>query len=200
MKFLIIFSLTINLCCLNAQHYPTISKIRNNEILKIHPLGFLNKAKVGYEYAHNTELSFGLEFALFYFLFEGYRISPFTRLYFSESCPKGFYFQIQGFFFNIKNKIVFKDNTSVTNSVYYKKASGLGGGVGLGYQFIFGKSQNVSLDIMLGLKNLPVSERAYYAKHITSNGEIFEIDNTSLWYLIGPGSFLNNQICIGLMF
>lgn len=200
--FLSLFFLTISTNVVLAQSFDLTPPLKKN-VLKTFPLGFINKAKVGYEYALNENFSLGGNVALYYMLFKGFTFGPTARVYFSGKAPEGFCLQLQAHYFATSTTLVFEDENFFGGKdryTYQRTATGVGGGLGFGYQLLFGKSQNISLDVMGGFKFLPVPERAFYARHVSLTGEVKELDYDFIWYLTGPGSFVNCHISVGFLF
>ncbi|MFQ3575584.1 MAG: hypothetical protein SNJ77_04020 [Cytophagales bacterium] len=199
-----LFLLVFGVSCLGFSQSLGKSPIMPKNVLKAFPIGFINKAKFGYEYAPNQNMTVGFNMALYYMLFKGVTLGPTLRLYFTGTAPHGLFFQLQAHYFSTSTNISLTydlgSGTRVTRN-FTRSASGVGGGFGLGYQFLMGANGNVSLDLMAGLKYLPVPEGAFYVKDTDTFGNtIGEIDYTPFWYLTGPGSIINCHISVGYAF
>lgn len=128
-------------------------------VIKLNPLGFFWGNILFYEralndnftvqlglgyYSNKTEsLSFfgGVEYK-----YSGINISPSARYYFMGEAPKGFYASAGLNYLNRTEKVTYDDGLGTTTE-YKNKISGFGGGLSLGYQWIW---SGFSLDLSGG--------------------------------------------------
>ena len=179
----------------------SFSVIAQKQVITFAPLGFWNKLRVKYEKPLNDNLSAGIYLNAYYAVFKGVRLDPFVRLYPGGKAPKGFYLQgkLVAGYFNSKIEYEYEQITptdTVTLEEYqWKSFPTFGGGLGLGYQFLIGKSE-FPIDLYLGFQyskfTAPTS--------VVVNNIKYETLDDALWYFTGPGSFLNMNFGIGFSF
>lgn len=181
-----------------------------NKVITFAPVGLTSKIRVKYESKINNEITAGSYFNLYYLLYRGLRLDPFIRLYPNGKAPKGMFIQgkLVGGVFNKNIEYLYTyitiDNTwfgysdTTVHEVTHKNNTTFltyGAGIGIGYQFIFGRSQK-PLELYIGFqysKYTPATTILY------ENKEYYTYDD-QLWYTLGAGSFLNASFGIGFTF
>lgn len=176
------------------------------QVITFAPQGLVNKFRLKYEIVLNENMTAGTYFNVYYMYFKGVRFDPFIRLYPTGKAPKGFYIQakaIVGYFnsdiaYDYSHKYINLYGDTIDETLTEKRNrnfSTYGGGLGIGYQFIIGKKE-MPIDIFLGFQYSKFTA----PQTITFNNETYTTLDDAIWYLTGPGSFLNCNIGIGFSF
>lgn len=161
------------------------SLVKKNSIL-ISPFalvtGNYNKIRIRVQRSIKNHFILGTDLK-YYFpkVYPGYQISPFLKFFLRDNVSNGIYFYANGIYGNNKN---LPDDRSKYYSCY-------GGGLGVGLQIRFGKTQTGLLDFALGLKS------------VTTNANL-SIRNTpegyTDYYIVGPASIFDGILAIGISF
>lgn len=101
------------------------------------------KAKVHYERALTDKLSAGAIGSYFFGAYPGFRIEPFARYYLTDEALTGLYIQA---------KPHFSSNSLTLENTYSHSFTEWGVAGNLGWQFIMGANENISLDIFTGYR------------------------------------------------
>lgn len=179
----------------------SLSVCAQTQVITFAPLGFINKFRAKYEKPLNDNLSVGTYLNAYYAVFKGVRLDPFARLYPGGKAPKGFYLQgklVVGYF-NSKIEYEYEQitptDTLTLKEPQWKSFPTFGGGLGLGYQFLIGKSE-FPIDLYLGFQYSKFTA----PQSIIKDNMRYETLDDALWYLTGPGSLLNMNFGIGFSF
>lgn len=180
------------------------SSIAQTQIITFAPHGLINKVRIKYENVLNENMTIGAYFNAYYVYFKGFRVDPFIRLYPTGKAPKGFYIQAKvlvgyfnsnlGYDYSYIKQIGGKDTTITLTETQNKNFSTYGGGLGVGYQFLIAKK--MPLDIFIGFQYSKFTAQ----QTIIHNNLTYTTPDDVLWYLTGPGSFLNCNLGIGFSF
>jgi hypothetical protein len=193
-----------------------------NNIIKISPLGLVNKVRLHYEHAFGNTVSGGLTGSAYYgWIFQGVKAEPFGRLYTSGTAPEGFYLQgkINGGAFSSKFPFIYvKEVYNPQGELMFEEADAkirlnrnfttVGGGAGLGYQKLAGKKKNIAIDFYVGANynTYPTDLRTEFReKTFDESGNTvyttyFPDYGVYVWYLTGPGSVINSSFAVGYVF
>jgi hypothetical protein len=179
----------------------SFSIFAQKQLITFSPMGFVDKLRVKYERSSSDNVSLGSFINIYYAGFKGIRLDPFIRFYPAGKAPKGFYIQAKAIVGVFYSKIEYDFDqivgTDTTTLVSNKSETFLtyGAGLGLGHQFLMGKSE-VPLDIFLGFQ---YSKFGAPESVIIDNNR-YETMDDAVWYMTGPGSILNMNFGIGFSF
>lgn len=190
-------------------------------VLKIAPLGTVNKIRLGYERVVSHSASGGAVASLYYGVFPGLKVEPYLRIYFGNTAPEGFYMQGKGSIGFFNSMIPFVETREVYNAAgeFQFEESGInlelqndftttGAGFGVGYQTLLGNQKNISIDVQAGLNyNTFPYERDEKIRETTFDADGNRIVTTRtpraaafIWNTTGPGSYFNGMFTIGYAF
>jgi hypothetical protein len=179
----------------------SLSVFAQKQLITFAPMGFVDKLRLKYERTTSDNISYGTFLNVYYFNFKGIRLDPFVRFYPKGKAPKGVYIQgkaVVGIFYSkIKyeyEQIIGTDTTTLA-STESETFTTYGGGLGLGYQFIIGRSE-LPMDLFLGFQ---YSKFGAPASVIINNNRYETLDDAT-WYMTGPGSIFNMNFGIGFSF
>lgn len=191
------FKLSLAAATLLLNGYPNLASAQDAPVAKknvvgLSVFGLINKVKIKYERTLTPRFTVGATLAGYYGLYPGAQLSPFARYYFGAQAPEGLYLQGQVGAYWHTSIITYLNNLNSSGNVagYTEEAtiSNVGAGVALGYQWLLGKKNKISVDINGGFKSY-------------KTGLANEDDLTGLtWYTTGPGSFFNGLISFGYAF
>lgn len=187
----------------------SFSSIAQTQVITFAPQGLVNKFRMKYENVLNENMTVGVYFnAYFYSLnmyYKGMRVDPFIRLYPTGKAPKGIYIQAKaviGYFnsdlaydFSYDSQINGKDTTFTLTQMRNRNFSTFGGGMGIGYQLLVGRGQ-MPIDFFIGFQYSKFTA----PQTIMYNNKTYTTSDDVVWYVFGPGSFLNCNIGIGFSF
>jgi hypothetical protein len=163
-------------------------------IIRISPLGLTNKLKLHYEKVVSTRSAFGIAAALYYSDQDrgSAKIEPHYKFYTSNTAPTGTYiiggptiFMLNNYNFRYtaasEQQAVILANQPFYNAVtreqlittiQQKSFTSIGGCLGFGYQFVFGRSNNFVLDFAAGYQyvNIPSNVKEPVTKEHTYKG------------------------------
>lgn len=185
-----IHSVILGLLLINLTHI-TIAQESNQEEKRKYfitgaPLGILNKFRIKGEIGLTNWFSAGSQFSFYYGVYPGIQISPFCRFYLGRQAPKGFYFQPSIGFYNHTSNLDYSINGEDFKGKF--TITGVGYGLGIGYQTIFGKNKHTTVDWNIGFKS--------YGANL-DGGKSF---SGLVWYTTGPGSLFSGTIQVGYAF
>lgn len=199
-------------------------------IIRISPLGLTNKLKLHYEKVVSTKSAFGLSAALYYSDQDrgSAKIEPHYKFYTSNTAPTGTYivggptiFMLNNYGFRYtaapNQQAVILANQPFYNAVTREQLittiqqqtfTSIGGCLGFGYQFVFGRSNNFVIDFAAGYQyvNLPskvkdpvTQERTYQG---TDNTYTFKVnylfsDRKNFFGITSP---IFTRLSVGLLF
>ena len=189
-------------------------------VLRIAPLGFINKVRVHYERVLGTSVSAGLIGTGYYGLYSGVKAEPFIRLYFSEKgAPRGFYIQGKMSYGSYSADLCHDfdadgsgdgwdwddDRRSDPNAKLAADLdddcetisfSTIGADLGIGAQGFIGKKKRTSLDFCISLQynRLPDS----FLDQTNKTG--FRDDWKNAWYIAHAGAVFAPMFSIGRSF
>lgn len=168
-----------------------------NKVICFSPAGVVNKLRLKYEVSKNDYSGFGFFSSLYYGRFKGFRLEAFYRLYPSRTAPEGFYIQakISGGYFWSDINYYYIAQADTFSMKYPREFLSPGAGTGLGYQFIYGK-KNRAIDLFFGIH---YSGFTISRTFLLDNRNYFTEDGF-IWYVTGPGSFLNGYFGFGFLF
>jgi hypothetical protein len=161
---------------------PTYAQ-ENPHILTLSPAGLVTKLRIKYETPLAPSLTLGGTASFYHTMFKGTQLACNIRLYPGGQAPKGFYLQgktVGGIHaVNVMNPFTSREEREASTSI--------GGGLGVGYQFVF--SADIVIDLGIGLKFMtPLRLATDSTWHNLS------------YYYYGPGSLLDGIIAIGFAF
>ena len=168
-----------------------------NKVITYAPMGIVNKLRLKYEFKINDQFSSGTFFNLYYVTYAGPRLDPFIRIYPAGQAPKGLYLQgkaMLGYFSSNVNYSYIAGNDTI-NHKQQTNIPTYGAGIGIGYQFIFGRKKK-PMDLFIGFQFLKYTG----PQTIFVNNREYYTDYDFRWYITGPGSFLNANFGIGYSF
>lgn len=186
-----------------------------NNIISFEPIRLWNGLRFKYERVLGDRFTAGTQATIYYGNYSGYQISPLARFYFKRNAPEGFYAQAKiplGLFKNEYTAFISDDGTNIPIRDYYgnlingevkdKKQTFFNAGLGLavGWQMLFGKTDNWSLDFNMGVKfvsGIPEPEDVYVSEYDFTSSNAWS--NTG-WYLTAPGSIFDVLLTIGYRF
>ena len=159
-------------------------------IIGIWPGRLGNGIRIKYERTLSEKFTIGGTLTGYYGVFPGFQVAPAGRFYFKPNAPEGFYVQgkvLIGFYSqNSNSKSVVDGNLYTDDKTSFTR---FGGGVAVGYQLLWGKTDRWSLDLNIGVK--------YHGQNPTFGDG--EVDNGK-WGLFGPGSIVDGLASIGYRF
>lgn len=139
------------LVMLLALSFVEVSAQKN--VVRLSPLAFGKfKARVHYERAISEKLSAGAMGSYFFGIYPGFRIEPFARYYLTDEALTGLYVQGKGHFSSNSISVESKDANNVVLSTWKHSFSEYGGSLCLGWQFMMGANENISLDLYTGYR------------------------------------------------
>ena len=182
---------------LSLSNHPNLASVQDPPVAKknvigLSVFGLINKVKIKYERTLTPKFTAGATLAGYYGLYPGVQLSPFVRYYFRPQAPKGLYLQGQvGAYWHTSIITYISNLNSSGNVVEYAgeaTISNVGAGAALGYQWLLGKRNRVSVDINGGFKS--------YKTGLANEDNLVGLT----WYTTGPGSFFNGLISFGYAF
>lgn len=139
----------------NAQVNRNTSSYNDTKtVVSIRPVSLLfTQPNVKIEHAVNPSISVGAGASYFTGLNPGLKAEPFVRLYTGKrsSAPEGFYLQTKMIVGNHKAELNELTST-VTGGEGEDRFTAMGGGFGVGRQWLVGKTNNIAIDLYSGFK------------------------------------------------
>jgi hypothetical protein len=167
-----------------------------NHVFTVSPFGTINKVRVKYEKPLSNSFSLGTFVSGYYGAFRGVQVAPIVRAYLSGDAPSGFYLQgkaLASFHTRVYSAVI--NGTEITSDPH--SFSSYGGGFGIGYQVLLGKKKNISLDFGIGAKLMTAVPSP--GKDDGFDAFTEGLDNFT-FFTVGPGSFFDGLIAIGIAF
>lgn len=105
-----------------------------------------------------------------FIIWEGGKIEPFVRVYFTEKSPEGPFIQLKGTFGAYRRNFVYSSNCYTDINGDYRCDDedffrSFGGGMAGGYQFFFGRRDHFALDLFGGFQYIYNQRREYYSEY-----------------------------------
>ncbi len=132
---------------------------RHRTVIAVGPSSFWSPT-LKFEQGIGDWVSLGFHGKARFVMWEGGKIEPFVRIYFTENSPQGPFIQVKGSFGAHRRNFIFEDNCYYDangdyvcddnyDEQYFKS---FGGGVAGGYQFFFGRNEHFALDLFGGFQ------------------------------------------------
>jgi len=166
----------------------TVANVKRRHIVKISPLGLIQKARIAYEQVlpgTNGKVSLGIIGAFYYDSdYKGLILEPMIR-YYLDGNATGFYFQGKVTAGRVKSTVFFKQATTtyydstgnftgrynILNHYISRDLTTIGGSISLGYQFSLTNNKRWLLDFNIGLQYAHYFNNSDFAQTIySSNG------------------------------
>lgn len=177
-------------CCFSVFGQAVEKNHVGESVVGISPVRLWNGLRIKYEFVFSEKLTFGGTGTYYYGMYPGFQIAPTGRYYLKNNAPEGLYLQgkiVGGYY---KTDWYTSEGEDTTKSF-----TNFGLGAAVGYQMLWGKNSQWSLDLNIGVKfvgNVPKWEDDEY-------GFASALDNAT-WYSTGPGSILDGLVSIGYRF
>lgn len=133
---------------------------RHRTVIGFGPSSFWSPT-IKFEQGIGDWVSIGFHGRARFAMWEGGKIEPFVRVYFTERAPEGPFIQVKGSFGAYRRNFIYENNdcyydgngdwvcTDNYDEDYFKS---FGGGVAGGYQFFFGRKDHFALDLFGGFQ------------------------------------------------
>lgn len=214
MKYFLLLAMLVGCLSLHAQNNTkntapkkeAVSESENPSNVITVAIGLTNKVRLKYEHAFTDHISLTVTGSGYYGFFPGVLGAVGARFYLSgQQAPEGFFVspRLHVGYFSL-------DTWETNNRTYEFTQSNfttLGGGFQVGYQVLFGNRNNISLDLALGFKYLPMpSSIQFKSVYGSTDPDILQYYNDDLdgmrwiWRLTGPGSYMDGTIAFGFAF
>ncbi|CAN5380405.1 hypothetical protein BH09BAC1_BH09BAC1_21490 [soil metagenome] len=141
----------------DMEYYPASAPDRHRTVIGFGPASFWSPT-MKFEQGIGNWVSVGFHGKARFVIWEGGKIEPFVRVYFTEKSPEGPFIQIKGSFGAYRRKFDFNDCYTDANGVLicnnndHEFFRSFGGGMAGGYQFFFGKKDHFALDLFGGFQ------------------------------------------------
>lgn len=207
------------LCCTSAAFAQTPETPEyDKNVVRIAPLGFINKVRLHYERVLSPGVSIGVIGTGYYGLYDGLKAEPFVRLYFSEKgAPRGFYLQGKMSYGSYGADLCYDFDADGGDSDWdwdrhaAPTASGadldqecqgevsfttIGADIGIGAQGFIGKKKQTSIDFSVSLQYNPLPDNI--VDKIEHTGQSKDWKNA--WYITHGGAVFAPMLSVGRSF
>ncbi len=136
--------------------YTTNTAQRHRTVIGLGPSSFWSPT-IKFEQGIGDWVSIGFHGKARFIMWNGGKVEPFVRVYFTEKSPEGPYVQVKGSFGAYQRKFYFDNNCyyDVNNNLVCDDEDffySYGGGVAGGYQFFLGAKEHFALDLFGGFQ------------------------------------------------
>ena len=192
----------------------------DKNVLRIAPLGFINKVRVHYERVLGKQVSIGLIGTSYYGLYAGLKAEPFIMLYFSEKgAPRGFYLQGKMSYGSYSANLCHDFDgdgdadgwdwddrhaapASTSSADLGADCEGdvsfttIGADIGIGAQGFIGKKKRTSIDFSVSLQYNPLPDS--FREKIDATA--YSKDWKNAWYIAHGGAVVAPMLSVGRSF
>lgn len=141
---------------------------RNRTVIGFGPSSFWSPT-IKFEQGIGDWVSIGFHGRARFIMWEGGKVEPFVRVYFTEKSPEGPFVQVKGSFGAFRRNFVFEDNCYYDSFGNYVCGDNydeeffysFGGGLAGGYQFFFGAKDHFALDLFGGFQYIYQDRTGY---------------------------------------